>query len=332
MGLIVLVALSWNKSEKLPSFMATQKIPEYEQLRNENVRRNNELLASLHIPPIGPQPTAPSKRQRCSSIPRMVEANRDTTVMTRKGRGKLMAAATLALDSSTSTQHADIPCNEAVDDVEEGEEEEEGSDTQQTKRTGRGPAKGSKGYGTKGVIFRKRIISTDAARSIWPLFRSELTGPYTTFKKCPQHYLDKLFKLFKNKNFKFDCNEGEVKHAFEAYIENNYKNWMSAIRNSVFRIHKTAAARYANNPSYVPPHNWTLMVDDWLKPTWQEMSDQNKLNRDKLNLVHTTGSVPMAKYIYAEIERTGVEPSPIEMFRRFHVTAGKDGEEERWRR
>ncbi|XP_050372906.1 uncharacterized protein LOC126790626 [Argentina anserina] len=38
----------------------------------------------------------------------------------------------------------------------------------------------------------------------------------------------------------------------------------------------------------------------------------------------------MAKYIYAEIERTGVGPSPIEMFQRFHVTAGKDGEEERW--
>ncbi|KAM5548404.1 hypothetical protein ABKV19_000030 [Rosa sericea] len=48
-------------------------------------------------------------------------------------------------------------------------------------------------------------------------------------------------------------------------------------------------------------------------------------------MVHTTCSVPMAKYIKEEIDKTGVKPSPIEMFRRFHVSKPKEGKSEHWR-
>ncbi|XP_061993046.1 uncharacterized protein LOC133710920 isoform X2 [Rosa rugosa] len=175
-----------------------------------------------------------------------------------------------------------------------------------------------------------RIITPQALRSIWPLFKSELQGPYITWAQYPQDQLDKLFELWKNKNFKFDCSEEELKDVFTEHIKTRYSDWMSEIRNSVFRKHKTAAARYANTPSYLKPEIWTPIVDEWLKETWQEKSERNAINRDKSTMVHTTGSVPMAKYIKEEIDKTGVEPSPIEMFRRFHISKPKDGKPEHW--
>ena len=118
-----------------------------------------------------------------------------------------------------------------------------------------------------------RFITSDAARSIWPLFKTEIKGPFVTWKEyiAKSTSFDRLFKLWRNKKFQFDCSEGELKDAFKDYIKNNYRQWMSEIRKSVFSKHKTAAARYANNPSYVIPEIWTQMVDKWLKKEWQVM-------------------------------------------------------------
>ncbi|KAL6294036.1 hypothetical protein ACE6H2_002178 [Prunus campanulata] len=60
---------------------------------------------------------------------------------------------------------------------------------------------------------------------------------------------------------------------------------------------KGAGQRYANRPENVPdPAIWIAMVDEWLKPEWQDQSKRNQANREKSTIVHTTGSVPMAKY------------------------------------
>ncbi|KAI5350205.1 hypothetical protein L3X38_003096 [Prunus dulcis] len=38
----------------------------------------------------------------------------------------------------------------------------------------------------------------------------------------------------------------------------------------------------------------------------------------------------MEKYIKDELDRTGIEPSPIDCFKKFHVSKPKNGEEESW--
>ncbi|CAL9013076.1 unnamed protein product [Prunus brigantina] len=72
------------------------------------------------------------------------------------------------------------------------------------------------------------------------------------------------------------------------------------------------------------------MVDEWLKPEWQDQSKRNKSNREKSTIMHTTGSIPMAKYQKDEFDRTGIEPSPIDCFKKFHISKGKNGEGENW--
>lgn len=105
---------------------------------------------------------------------------------------------------------------------------------------------------------------------------------------------------------------------------------MSEIQNSIFKIHHTAAARYANNPSFLNPTIWIQMVDKWLKDEWQKESKKNAINRGKSTIVHTTDSVLMEKYMKEEVDRAGVEPSPIEMFKKFHISKTKEATEEHW--
>ncbi|CAL8175809.1 unnamed protein product [Prunus armeniaca] len=99
----------------------------------------------------------------------------------------------------------------------------------------------------------------------------------------------------------------------------------------IFQKYKSTGQRYANRPENVPdPSIWIAMVDEWLKPEWQDQSKRNKSNREKSTIVHTTGSVPMAKYQKDELDRTGIEPSPIDCFKKFHISKGKNGEGENW--
>ncbi|TXG72813.1 hypothetical protein EZV62_001392 [Acer yangbiense] len=43
---------------------------------------------------------------------------------------------------------------------------------------------------------------------------------------------------------------------------------------------------------------------------------------------HTTSSIPIAKYRYEQVKTTGIEPSPIECFKMFHMSKTKDGGKE----
>lgn len=107
-----------------------------------------------------------------------------------------------------------------------------------------------------------RIITTQAVRNIYPLFKSELDGPFIIWKQYPQDWLNTLYNRWKNYNFKFTCPEEQVKAAFELHIQRRYNDWMSEIRNSVFKKHKNAVAWYANNSSWLKPeiygHWWSM--------------------------------------------------------------------------
>ncbi|CAL2254939.1 unnamed protein product [Prunus armeniaca] len=88
--------------------------------------------------------------------------------------------------------------------------------------------------------------------------------------------------------------------------------------------------RYTHCPLGISQDVWSKLVDHWLQPTWQDKSKRNKSNRVKSTIVHTTVFVPMEKYRKDELDRTGIEPSPIDCFKKFHVSKPKNGGEESW--
>ncbi|KAM7482196.1 hypothetical protein LguiB_006779 [Lonicera macranthoides] len=126
------------------------------------------------------------------------------------------------------------------------------------KKKGRGGAKGEKGHGMPANIHDGRIITPQATRVIFPLFKQELTGPYTTWPRYKKHgkNLTRVYERWQECNFKFTCSEEDVKNAFEKHIKNRYPDWMSAIRNSIFKKHKIDAARYANCSKGIKRNVW----------------------------------------------------------------------------
>ncbi|KAL6284594.1 hypothetical protein ACE6H2_015523 [Prunus campanulata] len=74
---------------------------------------------------------------------------------------------------------------------------------------------------------------------------------------------------------------------------------MSSLRNSVFKKYTTTGDRYTHCPLGISQDVWSKLVDHWLQPTWQ-------------------------------LDRTGIEPSPIDCFKKFHVSKPKNGGEESW--
>ncbi|VVA26865.1 PREDICTED: LOC110750613 [Prunus dulcis] len=78
------------------------------------------------------------------------------------------------------------------------------------------------------------------------------------------------------------------------------------LRRPIFQKYKSTGQRYANRPENVPdPAIWIAMVDEWLKPEWQDQSKRNISNQEKSTIVHNTGSFPMAKYQKDEVRGIG---------------------------
>ncbi|KAM7530137.1 hypothetical protein LguiB_033547 [Lonicera macranthoides] len=121
-------------------------------------------------------------------------------------------------------------------DSEEQEIEEIGFESQPPNAAGSGPppkkgrgaAKGEKGHGMPAdihdgrVVFR--IITPQTTRAIFPLFKQELSGPYTTWPQYQRQEknLTRVYERWQKCNFKFTCSEEDVKNAFEKHIENRY--------------------------------------------------------------------------------------------------------------
>ncbi|KAL5818440.1 hypothetical protein ACOSQ4_022282 [Xanthoceras sorbifolium] len=67
------------------------------------------------------------------------------------------------------------------------------------------------------------------------------------------------------------------------------------------------------------------MINIWLSTEWQDKSTRNESNHgSNAIVVHTSGSIPMAKYRKEEFDRIGNEPSPFEFFKKLY-SYKKDG-------
>ncbi|VVA38703.1 PREDICTED: LOC110750613 [Prunus dulcis] len=169
-------------------------------------------------------------------------------------------------------------------------------------KKGRGKAKGKDGNGTPILIRRGRIITTGAVRTIGVLFYQAIDGAWPTFRTFPSTQMDLLYDRFNATGYTHTCSEEEMREAFEQHIKLRHSDWMSALRNSVFKKYKTTGDRYTHCPLGISQDVWSKLVDHWLQPTWQDKSKRNKSNRSKSTIVHTTGSVPMEKYRKDEVK------------------------------
>ncbi|BBN67352.1 hypothetical protein Prudu_52S000300 [Prunus dulcis] len=162
----------------------------------------------------------------------------------------------------------------------------ESSHDNEMQETCRGKAKGKDGNGTPIVIHRGRIITTRAVRTIGVLFYQAIDGAWPTFKTFPSTQMDLLYDRFNTTGYTHTCSEEEMREAFEQHVKLRYSDWMSALRNSVFKKYKTTSDRYTHCPLGISQD--VLSKLDKIK--------RNKSNKVKSTIVHTTGSVPMEKY------------------------------------
>ncbi|BFG30125.1 hypothetical protein CerSpe_163990 [Prunus speciosa] len=169
-------------------------------------------------------------------------------------------------------------------------------------KKGRGKAKGKDGNGNPIVIRRGRIITTGAVRTIGVPFFIKLSMEHGQHLKH-FHQLKWIYCMIAlTQQDIHTCSEEEMREAFEEHIKLRYSDWMSSLRNSVFKKYKTTCDRYTHCPLGISQDVWSKLVNHWLQPTWQDKSKRNKSNRAKSTIVHTTGSVPMEKYRKDELD------------------------------
>ncbi|KAL5823227.1 hypothetical protein ACOSQ4_021127 [Xanthoceras sorbifolium] len=164
------------------------------------------------------------------------------------------------------------------------------NETRDAPKKGRGKGKGGPNNHNLKVV-----------REISILFSQNIIGAWIRYIEYPEDERETLFARFKEIKFAYTCTEEELK----------------ATINSIFKKYPTKEARKAHPPDNVPVKVWEQMVDKWMDEDWQ-----------CLKMHHTAGSVPNTKYKYEQVKTIGIEPSPIEYFKIFHMSKTKDGEKE----
>ncbi|KAL5790805.1 hypothetical protein ACOSQ2_005693 [Xanthoceras sorbifolium] len=206
---------------------------------------------------------------------------------------------------------------------------DKGQGSSGTKRKGRGKARGV-AYRARDLevnIYQGRILTPEVVREISIIFSQNITGPWITYTEYPKEERERLFARFKRIQFRYTCSEEDLKAAFLTTVSNLYRDWMCQLRKPVFKKYKSPKDRIAHPPNNVSAVVWKQMVDKWTDAKWQDKSKQNANNQSNVQMYHTTGSVPYAKYRYEQLRQNGVEPSPIECFKKFNMSKTKDGGE-----
>ncbi|KAL5855705.1 hypothetical protein ACOSQ4_005507 [Xanthoceras sorbifolium] len=206
---------------------------------------------------------------------------------------------------------------------------DKGQGSSGTKRKGRGKARGV-AYRARDLevnIYQGRILTPEVVREISIIFSQNITGPWITYTEYPKEERERLFARFKRIQFRYTCSEEDLKAAFLTTVSNLYRDWMCRLRKPVFKKYKSPKDRIAHPPNNVSAVVWKQMVDKWTDAKWQDKSKQNANNQSNVQMYHTTGSVPYAKYRYEQLRQNGVEPSPIECFKKFNMSKTKDGGE-----
>ncbi|CAN0859942.1 hypothetical protein LINGRAHAP2_LOCUS7802, partial [Linum grandiflorum] len=161
------------------------------------------------------------------------------------------------------------------------------------KRKGRGKGKGVQpGKKMKMELYDSRIISPKVVREITILFNQNINGPWTTYSQYPEDELNALYARFKDAGFECSLPENEIEKAVKDYVKFRFSDWMYTLRHGVFSKYKSLKDRYEHLPENITPTIWRQMVDKWSTDKWAKKKD-------------------------------GVEPSPIDLWEKFHMKKDK---------
>ncbi|XP_075669768.1 uncharacterized protein LOC142639487 [Castanea sativa] len=161
--------------------------------------------------------------------------------------------------------------------------------------------------------------SRDLINECTTLVRAQQNVPlkFTDWKKVP--YINKR-KLF-DKVLEYFKVEGQEQEVWQQ-MGSPYSNYRDSLKKKWFKPYgeATEEAR-ANVPPGLEKDDWNCLVDLWSQKDYMDLCLKNKENRDKNNIIHTSGSKSFQQCRAEEKEKTGHSPNRIELFDITHVQA-----------
>ncbi|KAK7836342.1 hypothetical protein CFP56_022729 [Quercus suber] len=138
---------------------------------------------------------------------------------------------------------------------------------------------------------------------------------FTDWKKVPDINKRKLF----DKVLEYFKVEGREKEVWRQ-MGNSYSNYRDFLKTNWFKPYgeATEEAR-ANVPPGVERDDWNCLVDLWTNKDYMDMCLINKNNRSKNDIVHTSGSKSFQQRSAEEKEKTGDDPTRVQLFDITHV-------------
>ncbi|XP_030953586.1 uncharacterized protein LOC115976445 [Quercus lobata] len=138
---------------------------------------------------------------------------------------------------------------------------------------------------------------------------------FTDWKKVPDINKRKLF----DKVLEYFKVEGREKEVWRQ-MGNSYSNYRDFLKTNWFKPYgeATEEAR-ANVPPGVERDDWNCLVDLWTNKDYMDMCLINKNNRSKNDIVHTSGSKSFQQRSAEEKEKTGHDPTRVQLFDVTHV-------------
>ncbi|CAL5424246.1 unnamed protein product [Camellia sinensis] len=123
--------------------------------------------------------------------------------------------------------------------------------------------------------------------------------------------------------FKF-TNEPYAIESILNLMHDRYKSYRHDLRQR-FRSFPTMESALADPPENMEKETWKFLCEKWSDKDYKVRCGKNKLNREKLKVLHTAGSKAFRKVQYDERDRgTGEELGLVELYKKTHFSEKKE--------
>ncbi|XP_028055209.1 uncharacterized protein LOC114259394 [Camellia sinensis] len=107
-------------------------------------------------------------------------------------------------------------------------------------------------------------------------------------------------------------------------MHDRYKSYRHDLRQR-FRRFPTMESALADPPENMEKETWKFLCEKWSDKDYKVRCGKNKLNREKLKVLHTAGSKAFRKVQYDERDRaTGEELGLVELYKKTHFSEKKE--------
>ncbi|CAL5347576.1 unnamed protein product [Camellia sinensis] len=107
-------------------------------------------------------------------------------------------------------------------------------------------------------------------------------------------------------------------------MHDRYKSYRHDLRQR-FRSFPTMESALADPPENMEKETWKFLCEKWSDKDYKVRCGKNKLNREKLKVLHTAGSKAFRKVQYDERDRaTGEELGLVELYKKTHFSEKKE--------